>query len=543
MPGIPENITIAGRTPATIKGNLPPLIDTAEAARGGFRAGDDTGGDDTGGDDTGGGSDPVGEGIDPIDGYPNAWVTGSEPNWETRLARVGNGTADPTFNVDNAFTFLGAFKIPGFASPATPVVGSDTLACLTYKAPDGTNGANGSVFIAAWEFIAELQIPTLKTDASYASLNSAPLLQPFVRAMAKAPSANTNGINMIGWLRAIDGKLYMSTYANYTGGGNSQPMLIANDSSDLENGSWQGYLDHGQGDHGARYIMEIPPDRQTEFDGTYFIGICASINIIGRSSFGTSLIALTPSDITANDVSVSVTEWAYYSDTNAMPNFSPSNEAVSSYYGDLLFPENGYNMFDYYTAGETILTNWSTEPFDERSFDGSLAAYLGVPIGTNGRTRTTFDGIPLPDISLSNHTIQYTTKIGCALIPPGTDTVLFIGSNQGARYGNPYKTYNIEEGPSGGLDGGFGAASKTDYDNYVWMMNLNDVSNNVNPWDSDFYLAKPMNNLGPHINRSHVPIAGHFDSATNKLYIVSGGYGSGYGVNYIVSVFQVGSGI
>ena len=49
MPGIPENITIAGRTPATIKGNLPPLIDTAVAARGGFRAGDDTGGGDPAG--------------------------------------------------------------------------------------------------------------------------------------------------------------------------------------------------------------------------------------------------------------------------------------------------------------------------------------------------------------------------------------------------------------------------------------------------------------------------------------------------------------
>jgi len=38
MPGIPANITIAGRTPATIKGRVAPLIDTAEAARGGFRA-------------------------------------------------------------------------------------------------------------------------------------------------------------------------------------------------------------------------------------------------------------------------------------------------------------------------------------------------------------------------------------------------------------------------------------------------------------------------------------------------------------------------
>jgi len=50
MPGIPANITIEGRTPATIKGNLPPLINTTEAARGGFRAGDDSGG----------GGDPVG---------------------------------------------------------------------------------------------------------------------------------------------------------------------------------------------------------------------------------------------------------------------------------------------------------------------------------------------------------------------------------------------------------------------------------------------------------------------------------------------------
>jgi len=42
MPGIPANITIEGRTPATIKGRVAPLIDTAEAARGGYRAGDNS---------------------------------------------------------------------------------------------------------------------------------------------------------------------------------------------------------------------------------------------------------------------------------------------------------------------------------------------------------------------------------------------------------------------------------------------------------------------------------------------------------------------
>ena len=38
MPGIPANITIAGRTPATIKGRVAPLINTLASARGGFRA-------------------------------------------------------------------------------------------------------------------------------------------------------------------------------------------------------------------------------------------------------------------------------------------------------------------------------------------------------------------------------------------------------------------------------------------------------------------------------------------------------------------------
>jgi hypothetical protein len=79
MPGIPENITIAGRTPATIKGNLPPLIDTAPAARGGFRAGDDTGG-----------GDPVGVIFsENFDDQPD-WTSTSESTDNTQTVDTGH---------------------------------------------------------------------------------------------------------------------------------------------------------------------------------------------------------------------------------------------------------------------------------------------------------------------------------------------------------------------------------------------------------------------------------------------------------------------
>jgi len=94
MPGIPENITIAGRTPATIKGNLPPLIDTAPAARGGLRAGDDSGGDN-----------PVG--VIFSDDF------NSQPDWKGQVEINGTYVQNPTLPTGwDAFRSVGARYAP-----------------------------------------------------------------------------------------------------------------------------------------------------------------------------------------------------------------------------------------------------------------------------------------------------------------------------------------------------------------------------------------------------------------------------------------------
>jgi len=95
MPGIPANITIEGRTPATIKGNLPPLINTASAARGGFRAGDDAGG----------GSDPVG--VIFADNFDD------QPDWIGQVEINGTYVQNPTLPTGwDAFRSVGARYAP-----------------------------------------------------------------------------------------------------------------------------------------------------------------------------------------------------------------------------------------------------------------------------------------------------------------------------------------------------------------------------------------------------------------------------------------------
>jgi len=344
----------------------------------------------------------------------------------------------------------------------------------------------------------------------------------------------------------VAGKLFFVTWHAYYPGTNTSNLMVANDPSDLANGSWQGYIDHGAGDHGARYMFDIPADKQETFGGTHFMGVSMGLSLVDRSSFGPSLVSFTPSDLQPEDTTIPSTRWVYYPSAHPFPTYTTGNEEVQAHYGALLFPDGEYDMFDYFDpnidADAKKLANWNGQGgdiFDETSYYGNLGGYLSIPVAASGKTRTTMAGLPMPDESLRKIPIHYRARMLCAFVPPGSDTVMFLGENQGLRYGIPYKATSIDTRKA---SGGYALVESTDVDNYVYLMNLNDVASRTNTWDLDLYKGKPVNDLfGPHAGQANPIRCGYFDPATNKLYVVSADhYYNQYADQMVVSVYQVG---
>jgi len=497
MPGIPANITIAGRTPATIKGNLPPLINTAEAARGGFRAGDDTGG---------GGIEPEtpGEGLTPA-------------QWRARLARTGPGTTDPSYDFENLLTYEGAFLIPN-RWPSNTNLKINSALGFCYHPPEagGRNGANGSVFVGSPDGIFEAQVPAnLKpSERDYLELDTVTLLQDWVDVKNKVPIPPTNPDNHnIGWIKIIDGKLYCSMYDTYMpSGSNSENMLICNDATDLAGATYQGMIHLDGEDKTVNYTIDVPTERQAAFGGTHLSGICASISIIGRSSFGHSLFAWNPSQIDPEDVFVPSTTWTYYSGDTAIQGFSQSNTNIVQHY-------------------QSVLGVSSLKTF----------------VDSDPSTRiNTFDGLALPDEDERLHLVSWDTKSNCGFFVPGTDTIAFIGMNSGMRFGIGYKNKTIEYGNTKPASSGSDPYSASDFDTVIWTMNVNDVLSRTLPGDTQYSSFNLLNdpwstNWGTELegggNKARL---GSFDPTTNKLYLVHQSYPwSAYSSQWVVSVFQV----
>lgn len=431
------------------------------------------------------------------------------PDWNTLLARTGTGTPDPTFDPRTDISYIGSFRIPFFQ---TGVTGSRQKTCLTFRPPEGSNGPNGSVFFGGQNGWSEHQIPTLSTSTDYTALPAATVLQSWFNCRAAAPNAGEPSADVGGLGKYIDGKLYMTYYVYYPGASNPQQMLICNDASDLAGSSYQGMMSLNGGDHVLRYMFEIPSDKRSLFGGhTHFSGICTEIGIVGRSSFGHSLYSWTPGAINPGDTSAPSTQRRYFPDSAPHYWMSNDNGAVKQHYEALL--------------------------------GMSLESYVSIP--TSSRL-TDLSGLPQPDSAIRKHMITYNTRCGCAFIPPGTNTIVFIGHTRGARYGIIYKSGTLEFGSSGPVSGGFAPASYYDKDNAFWTLNLNDVASASTPQDADYieyghFLQEPWSAaLGK--DRAYI-MAGDFDPATGTLYLLHDNVPfSAYESQHIVSVYQVGGG-
>jgi hypothetical protein len=431
---------------------------------------------------------------------------GGEPDWNALLAKTGTGTPDATgFDPKTDIVYLGAFRIPFLENGVT---NSRQKRCLAFRPAEGSNGPNGSVFFGGQGGFSEHQIPTLGTGTNYAALPAATVLQNWYDCRAAAPTAGTATANVGGWAKYIGGKLYMTYYVYYPGDYSTQQLLICNTPSNLSGSSYQGMIAMDGADHVIRYCGEIPSAHQSAFGGrTHFAGVTAEPSIVARASFGNSVYSWSPASIGSSDTTAAATQEVYFSQDHQHPWHSVSNEDVSDHYAAIV-----------------------GQPLD---------TYVAIP---PAERISDFSTLTLPSQSIRKHMIVEETVCGVCFVPVGSDTVVFMGHNKGARYGNGYKEGTIEFGA--GEASGYAPWSYYDYDNCFLTMNINDVAAASPVYDVDYieygnFTADPwLIELGHH---DGIVISGDYDPSSGKLYLLHEliPYNE-YESQHLVSVYQVG---
>lgn len=432
------------------------------------------------------------------------------------------GTIDPAFSIDN-FVYQGAFKYQ--LDDAVSKTGYNRGA-FGYRAPNGSNGANGSFFADSiyGSAVAEFQIPasfSMATDR--ASLPSASVLQGFVNIKPKAGTPESDPNNAIGWMHMIDGKLWISMHYLY--GGNSDRSLIAlNDPASLASSTAYGFFGIEGGGLTLNYCSELPAEYQTVFNATHLVGNCFGMSIAPRSSQGPSLLTFDKASYTGSHTLIPTTMemgWPYKAiDGRAM--------------GDTLYPA---------PAGEFYADNH----WDSYNEGVSLHYYrdqLGFSTYEEWRTsspRTEWKDLPRPAESLRNDLNSLINGGWIGFVVPNTDTFLVIGFQTGNEFGNGYKKNNFQ-GTLPNNNGG-NAFDQYDQDWYYWAFNLNDVTTisniyNLLPFEYGRFDDNRWFNKGGNIlTIGDKPGGGHFDPATNRLYV---SVPSGNEEPNIVAVYQLG---
>jgi len=269
MPGIPANITIEGRTPATIKGNLPPLINTAEAARGGFRAGDDSGGGALSSRRLATKSDITGS-------FLGAFNVGSHPGTSDNGDAVNSSYAANIIAVSGDTVFISGTNGGYNTYRGDPVSAFSLPDLITPETPYSSSELNNTVQSGDWSSL---------------------IIRPTVY-LNGVPTSYTGLHVESGKLYATGARDYDSNSASFSG----NHLAVFSDPSDLVNSDVKGW--YRIGDRNDNYltgsITPIPQDLQSEFNGDTHLfaeGGAATISINGRLSMGPSLASGKLSDL------------------------------------------------------------------------------------------------------------------------------------------------------------------------------------------------------------------------------------------------------
>ena len=235
-------------------------------------------------------------------------VSGSEGAYVLTLVRTSSGISDAAGNLlstnavsqwvfagllhQSDLTYLGAFKLPsGTFGDSTFAYGGTAL---TY------NAANNSLFMVGHDWdqaVAEVSIPALSTG-SIAGLNTANVLQPFVKIEPRIPNFTLEGNVKIGGLLVDNNQLIGSLYEYYDAFGDAVDSHFTLSSLNLSTANVSGLYQVGNlgGGYVGGYMATVPPEWQAAVGSPYLTGQ-AAINVIGRTSAGPAVFGFDPTQL------------------------------------------------------------------------------------------------------------------------------------------------------------------------------------------------------------------------------------------------------
>jgi hypothetical protein len=204
----------------------------------------------------------------------------------------------PALLKQSALIYEGAFRLPRGRWGNTKVSDGFSFggSALAY------NPNNDSLFIVGHDhqqMIAEISIPSVVNSSEVNRLSTAKVLQPFSDPTERKMAQLTTGSGVkIGGLMIYIGKLYLTAYDYYDGGGKQILSHFVRPMDLSDRGHVLGPFAVGNMKAGFvdGWMIPIPPYWQTSLGAPAITGNCC-LNIISRTSFGPSAFGFNPVDL------------------------------------------------------------------------------------------------------------------------------------------------------------------------------------------------------------------------------------------------------
>lgn len=277
-------------------------------------------------------------------------------------------------------------------------------------------GAGGnSMFMvgqANQQAIGELSIPALVKSLNIADFKTATVIQGFSKVLSRPESGNIEGTDLIAGMAYIDGKLVVNANVYYDGPGTStKTTLVIKDASKLSTSAVGGYHSYTARAHASGWLSPVPAEWQSLVGGPFITGNSTGIAIVTRLSVGPSAFVFNPF---SPDIA----------------SLSPSSIPVTK-------------LLDYSFENPIGIASSAMKDQNTYIYNGDR---------TNGLWTIISEAV-------------------YGFVVPGTRTYMVVGHSGGMTSGVGYKITQ----DTGEVCGGPCAYKASDYDNFYWLFDMNDL--------------------------------------------------------------------